>query len=190
MKNKSLKTISYWLSIIVIGVVVGISLQFVSAWTEPSLSPPQGNVAAPINVGPNSQYKEGALGIGGPLVGYADIVARKIGSFYGNIIADVSIQAPQICIGTDCRSAWPAAGGTPVASGMYGYCARDYMNGIWGCSAIEPGYCYSPMKNMPKDCYCRPGYTMVKTGSTTRIVKDSVDAPSFVEDPMYACVKN
>jgi hypothetical protein len=33
----------------------------VFAWTEPSQSPPQGNVPAPINVGPQGQAKEGGL---------------------------------------------------------------------------------------------------------------------------------
>jgi len=31
------------------------------AWTEPSLSPPQGNVAAPINVSTSTQTKMGSL---------------------------------------------------------------------------------------------------------------------------------
>jgi hypothetical protein len=36
-----------------------------AVWTEPTVNPPGGNVDVPINVGPTSQYKSGALGIGG-----------------------------------------------------------------------------------------------------------------------------
>jgi hypothetical protein len=39
------------------------------AWQEPTQPPPQGNVPAPINIGNNSQYKSGALGIGGIIYG-------------------------------------------------------------------------------------------------------------------------
>jgi len=40
-------------------IVVGI----VSAWTEPSVIPPGGNVSAPINAGDNNQIKLGNLGL-------------------------------------------------------------------------------------------------------------------------------
>jgi len=38
---------------------------YVVAWTEPTAGPPGGNVAAPINIGDVTQYKSGALGVGG-----------------------------------------------------------------------------------------------------------------------------
>jgi len=47
-------------------------LALILAWQEPSQTPPQGNVPAPINVGTTTQYKQGALGIGGVLVGDSD----------------------------------------------------------------------------------------------------------------------
>ena len=52
---------------------------FLYAWTEPTANPPGGNVAAPINVSISTQYKAGALGIGGVLRGYSDAI------FEGNI---------------------------------------------------------------------------------------------------------
>jgi hypothetical protein len=44
----------------------------VFAWTEPSQSPPQGNVPAPLNVGPQGQAKEGGLilNTGGAPIGF------------------------------------------------------------------------------------------------------------------------
>jgi hypothetical protein len=50
-----------------VGVLATVFLigYFVFAWTEPTQPPPGGNVPAPINVGNDTQYKSGALGIGG-----------------------------------------------------------------------------------------------------------------------------
>ena len=51
------------------GIVVAAAFCFTNAahaqtWTAPSGAAPSGNVAAPINIGINSQYKTGPLGIG------------------------------------------------------------------------------------------------------------------------------
>ncbi len=51
------------------------------AWTEPSVAPPAGNVNAPINVGPNTQTKQGDLTSGGNLKIDGDIIDKT-----GNII--------------------------------------------------------------------------------------------------------
>ena len=64
MKQKLIKTISYWMSVIVVGIVLGISLQFVKAWTEPASIAPNGNVGAPINASGVTQTKTGLLGVG------------------------------------------------------------------------------------------------------------------------------
>ena len=42
-----------------------LGIMIVYAWTEPTAAPPGSNVSAPINVGGSTQYKSGALGIGG-----------------------------------------------------------------------------------------------------------------------------
>jgi len=52
---------TYWLGVVTIGLLVGLSLQFVRAWTEPTLSPPGGNVGAPINTSGIGQAKNGDL---------------------------------------------------------------------------------------------------------------------------------
>ena len=61
--KKILSQLNYWLGVIAIGVVLGLSLQLVSAWTEPSQTPPNGNVEAPINVSSFGQVKKGNLAL-------------------------------------------------------------------------------------------------------------------------------
>ena len=57
------KTKNHWFSllIIIIVFVFSISSFIYAAWQEPSLSPPDGNVAAPLNVGNVGQSKMGGL---------------------------------------------------------------------------------------------------------------------------------
>ena len=63
MKTKLSQNITYWLGVVAIGLVIGLSLQFVRAWTEPSVAPPGGNVGAPVNTSINPQTKAGGLGV-------------------------------------------------------------------------------------------------------------------------------
>ena len=63
MKQK----ITYWLSVIAVGITLGLFLQFARAWTEPSQSPPNGNVGAPINTGNQKQVKNAGMDINGRL---------------------------------------------------------------------------------------------------------------------------
>lgn len=59
---KSIKqNIAYWLGIIIFGAILGVSLQFVRAWTEPTVAPPGGNVGAPINTSSIGQSKTGGV---------------------------------------------------------------------------------------------------------------------------------
>ncbi len=61
MKTKIIKNITYWSGVVILGLVVGISIQFVAAWTEPTQAPPGGNVGAPLNTGNLGQIKNGNL---------------------------------------------------------------------------------------------------------------------------------
>ena len=61
MKQKIIKQINYWLGVIAIGLILGVSLQFVRAWTEPAEAPPGGNLEAPINVSNSFQFKKAGL---------------------------------------------------------------------------------------------------------------------------------
>ncbi len=64
-QNKRSKKTVNWLGAIFVAVIIGVSLQIARAWIEPTIAPPNGNTAAPVNIGGVTQYKTGALEIGG-----------------------------------------------------------------------------------------------------------------------------
>ena len=52
------------IAVAVLSFILGtISVGFAYAWNGPTAAPPNGNVAAPINVGPTDQVKNGGLGL-------------------------------------------------------------------------------------------------------------------------------
>lgn len=67
----------WWSGVVMIGLVLGLTLQFVRAWTEPAQSPPGGNLGAPVNTGPVAQLKNGVLGVLGLMV-YNDFNSNGI----------------------------------------------------------------------------------------------------------------
>jgi len=75
-----------------IAVLIMGGAAFAANFTDPTQSPPNGNVEAPINVGSTAQ--------------------AKAGNFGANAIAGQWVQGVTgLCIGSDCRSAWPEGGG-------------------------------------------------------------------------------
>lgn len=112
-----MKNIAQSFKIIAIAVILSLGISYVSAWTAPSQAPTDGNVDAPINTGTITQYRDGALGIGGLLRGYGDAI------FDGNV--GIGTIAPTqkldvegyvkgrtgLCIGNDCKTSWPSGGG-------------------------------------------------------------------------------
>jgi hypothetical protein len=61
MKGVDRKAVSYWLKVVVVGVLIGAGLQIVQAWTSPTDLPPGGNVAGPLTTGSGDQVKAGKL---------------------------------------------------------------------------------------------------------------------------------
>lgn len=57
----------YWGKVVTLGMILGLSIQFVSAWTNPTELPPGGNVAGPLTTGAVAQEKAGSLTVGGTL---------------------------------------------------------------------------------------------------------------------------
>lgn len=53
----------WWAGVVMVGLVLGVSLQFVQAWTEPTQAPPGGNLGAPVNTGGSYQLKSGVLAV-------------------------------------------------------------------------------------------------------------------------------
>ncbi len=58
----------YWMKVISLGLILGISIQFAQAWTSPTLPPPGGNVSGPLTNGITPQYKTGMLGVNSTVI--------------------------------------------------------------------------------------------------------------------------
>lgn len=68
-------------AIITFGAALAVS--YVFAWTQPSSSPPFGNISTPLNTSSAAQTKAGNLSISGDANG------------------------TRLCINGDCKSSWP-----------------------------------------------------------------------------------
>lgn len=55
---------AYWAQVVVLGLVVGLGLQFAQAWTAPTGIAPAGTIKAPITTSDSAQRKDGSLNIG------------------------------------------------------------------------------------------------------------------------------
>lgn len=71
---------TYWLGVTIIGLTVGLGIQFTQAWVDPSGSAPAGNVSGPITTGIANQVKTGGLGLGSLSVTGSAAVGGKITS--------------------------------------------------------------------------------------------------------------
>ena len=69
--KKVIENTAYWVGILVLGIVVGVTIKMVGAWVEPGAMPPGGNIAAPLNTSNVGQSKQGGLtlNIGGATYG-------------------------------------------------------------------------------------------------------------------------
>ncbi len=116
------KSTAFILSVLTMSFFVGY-LAF-AAWTEPSQSPPLGNVAPPINTGTIDQIKSGGLSVGAFVSQYGTILANVSGSVgVGTAsptqkldVAGYVKGQSGLCIGSDCRTSWPSGGGGGVTS--------------------------------------------------------------------------
>jgi len=99
------------------------------AWNEPAATPPEGNVAAPINTGDTSQSKTGDLGLqtgtesGSPLYYWISRIGQSLAFLNNakqsaleigqdkNVVATTKFSAPEICLNGVCRTTWPDGGG-------------------------------------------------------------------------------
>ncbi len=101
------------ISLIILSLVFVANYIVMAVWSEPTGSPPNNNVPAPINVGPMSQSKEGNLEVGSLTLGGVTRSSWPVGggqacnwegvkcdcSDDGSTFADV-----RLTIGTGCSS--------------------------------------------------------------------------------------
>src|SRR4030042_5770632 len=84
MNQKTKKKATYWLGVIIVGIALGLALQFVRAWTEPPAGgPPTGDLGAPINTGNIDQTKSGGLGVRGGFVTGTNTFLARLGGNVG-----------------------------------------------------------------------------------------------------------
>ncbi len=69
-----MKTIKQSLLSIVIGLALAAGVSYAASWVGPTANPPAGNTDTPVNVGASTQYKIGALGIGGLFRAYGQTI--------------------------------------------------------------------------------------------------------------------
>jgi hypothetical protein len=68
ISKKNIQTKTRVLFILISFFALGLSLKLASAWVEPSLTAPDGNLSAPINIGAITQTKTGGLYVNGGTV--------------------------------------------------------------------------------------------------------------------------
>ncbi|NTW26828.1 MAG: hypothetical protein HGA36_00670 [Candidatus Moranbacteria bacterium] len=109
MKTK-LKEAIYWVGVSAIGIVIGFSLQFTKAWSEPTTSAPNGNVGAPINTSIIDQVKSGGMVVSNGIV-TSVLGATKITAGTGGVaFPDGTVQ-------------------TTASAPSLGVCNKSYVNG-------------------------------------------------------------
>lgn len=170
----------YYTQITLLGLIVGLGLQFVEAWTAPGGTPPNGNVSGPLTTSVTSQTKVGGLVLGGlSLTSYAncDLKTNALGV---------------VTCGTDATGGGADAGrDTQITSynllptgATAGYC-RQPVSTTNILPAYEPAY-DSNGSDWGGQCLCRAGFTLVHTGSKGSGTNLNV---SFTHEN-YTCIKN
>jgi len=165
MKHKLKKVFEnavWWSGVIMVGLVLGVSLQVVKAWTEPTEAPPGGNVGAPVNTSLLDQTKAGGLRV---LSLFTHGLQLPDGATPGAVLtAKADPMNPLISTG---EAAWAAGGGG-------GGCYVSYKNDSTDAACITGfknkgsaggyGYChdcgsYSTYSFLrPPNGVCSPGW--------------------------------
>ncbi len=118
-----------WLTSFVFLCLSLVLIQSVKAtWVEPTMEPPSGNVAPPINEGPDAQNKVGTLQLGGLTTPTANINNLTADQINVSKIDASEASTSQLCLNADCRIAWPSTDAT-IADGLDGQLVKYTTNG-------------------------------------------------------------
>lgn len=96
----------YWTKVVIVGLTVGVGFQLLQAWTGPSQSPPNGNVAGPLTTSAIQQTKSGTLVLGTDLA-----VSRN--TVLGQFVSTSNTTG--LCLSGTCYTTWPTAPVTTVS---------------------------------------------------------------------------
>lgn len=112
---RQFKTFTYVFGVLGLAFFITLALFEASAFSNPTADPPGGNVAPPVHTGLEAQTKLGELGVtklndtDNP--NYYLNPAGPNSKLNGLLEVTGNIKSTQLCMGSDCRSSWPAAGG-------------------------------------------------------------------------------
>lgn len=134
---------AYWVGVIVIGLVVGLGIQFATAWVSPGSNPPNGNVGAPLNTSSVYQLKAGILGVLGLAVNESTSTASRL-----QIIPSGTVDPTGkvlTAINSDGDAGWKSASASGSANEMI-QCSGTAASGVWvgaACVNVETGRLWS-----------------------------------------------
>ncbi|MDQ1284523.1 MAG: hypothetical protein QG620_871 [Patescibacteria group bacterium] len=190
--KKTCQNITWWIGVVTVGIVFGVTLQFAAAWVNPpAAAPPGGNLGGPINTGSITQTRAGtlflekALGVEGVLIAYANLIVegtlRVVGAD-GNsgsfLFRDGNQKEGRVLTSNDNGLVrWDDA---VVPGGVYGYCAIETSCSSSYTMEIAPCSCGDG-----NTAECGSGYYPVKTG-TINVGNQEGGATAQT----YVCVKN
>lgn len=156
----------WWSGVVMVGLILGLTIQFVKAWTEPTVAPPGGNVGAPINTGIIAQAKQGVLQVLGltvyndPAVSGVDVTGKVLTAQNANgAVAWAAGGGGGNCFTYYCNNArnniCTNSGGTQK------YCPsgfqQKYDMGTWGSCVCDGGTALSSWLFSPPggNCPCQ-----------------------------------
>ncbi|OHA83985.1 MAG: hypothetical protein A2937_00515 [Candidatus Yonathbacteria bacterium RIFCSPLOWO2_01_FULL_47_33b] len=134
--------------VILLALALSIGISYVSAWTAPAVTPPNGNVAAPLNVSNTAQTKAGNI-TANYLIASSESNAPVFkdsndSSYFLNPNGDSilnSIYATKICFGADCKTAWPTGGATYTAGNGLSLSGTTFSTNTTQTQARVSGNC-------------------------------------------------
>ena len=113
-----MKTYKQSILAIVIGLALAAGISFAeTTWIGPTDNPPDDNTPAPINVGAGTQYKSGALGVGGLFQADSASTFAGLATFSTMKITSGAGAGKVLTSDSSGNASWKSLGALPVTSG-------------------------------------------------------------------------